>query len=111
MNQKKNHKDGMTLLGDGGRSNGPSETLKTSLQALREHSKELVFETRSQAVRSLMRARRLDRYTAHEHVMGLARMGLIRYEKLNMEHLQPRLEFAPAEPQGASTCIVGATPA
>jgi hypothetical protein len=99
MNQKESHKDAMTQFTDGSRGRGLSETLKTSLQALREHSRELVFETRGQALRSLMRARRMDRYTAREHVMGLARRGLIRYEKLNMEHLQPRLEFVPAEPR------------
>jgi predicted DNA-binding transcriptional regulator len=77
-----------------------SETLRASLQALKEHSKELVFETRGQAVRSLIRARDLDRYTAHEHVMGLMARGLIRFEKWTQGELQPRLlEIIPTEPR------------
>jgi hypothetical protein len=79
---------------------GLSATLRKSLQALQEHSRELVFETRGQAVRSLKRARGLDRYTAHEHVMGLMARGLIRFEKRTQEELQPRLlEILPVEPQ------------
>ena len=100
MNQKVNVKlvDDIRLLSDSGRSNGLSETLRASLQALKEHSKELVFETRGQAVRSLIRARGLDRYTAHEHVMKLMARGLIRFEKRTQEELQPRLlEIVPAK--------------
>lgn len=74
-----------------------SDTLRSSLRVLKEHSRELVFETRGQAMRSLVRARRLDRYTAHEHLMVLTARRLLRCEKLHMENLQPRLEFVPAE--------------
>jgi DNA-binding MarR family transcriptional regulator len=100
MNQKVNFTlvDDLRLHSDGSRGRGLSETLKASLRALKEHGRELVFETRGQAVRSLMRGRRLDRYTAHKHVMKLIARGLIRFEKRTQEELQPRLlEIIPVE--------------
>jgi hypothetical protein len=96
VNQEKGKHD-IRMLSNGSRGNRLSGTLRASLDALKEHSSELVFKTRVQAVRSLRRARNLDRYTAHEHVMKLMARRLLRCEKLHMEYLQSRLEFVPAE--------------
>jgi hypothetical protein len=82
---------------DGRRSNSLSENQAASLQALKEHSRELVFESRGQALRMLLRARKLDRYTAAQHVMSFWASGLIRIEKMKNRGLQPRLFEVPAE--------------
>ena len=87
------------LFRDGRHSRSLSETEARSLQALKENSRELVFESRGQALRMLMRARRLDRYTASVHVMLFWAKGLIRVEKMKTEDLQPRLFEVPAEPR------------
>src|SRR5215468_4459777 len=99
MNQKEHvgvvNKESMSFRS--GRRSRLSETEMASLQALKEHSRELVFESRGQALRMLLRARKLDRYTAAEHVMLFWANGVIRIEK-KKEDLQPWLfELTPAE--------------
>jgi len=91
------NKESMPFRG-GRRGRRLSETEAASLQALKEHSRELVFESRGQALRMLLRARKLDRYTAGEHVMSFWASGLIRTEKMQ-KYLQPRLFEVPAEPR------------
>ena len=83
---------------DGRRSSSLSETQAASLQALKEHSRELVFESRGQVLRMLLRARKLDKYTAGQHVMLFWARGLIAIEKMK-DDLQPRLFEVPAEPR------------
>jgi len=89
----------ITSFRHGSRGRGLSETQAASLQALQEYSRELVFESRGQALRMLLRARKLDRYTAAQHVMSFWARGLIRTEKMKIEDLQPRLFEVPAEPR------------
>jgi hypothetical protein len=107
MNQKENA--GMVdkeirPFRDSARGRGLSETQAASLHALKEHSRELVFESRGQALRMLLRARKLDRYTAAQHVMLFWANGLIRIEK-KKEDLQPwLLEF---DPSGGATRPAG----
>ena len=89
----------ITLFRPGSRGKGLSEAEMASLRVLKEHSRELVFESRGQALRMLLRARKLDRYTATEHVVSFWARGLIRIEKLKIEDLQPRLFEVPPEPR------------
>jgi hypothetical protein len=98
MNQKENTgvEDKTRPFRDGRRSSSLSGTQAVSLQALKEHNRELVFESRGQALRMLLRARKLDRYTAGQHVMLFWARGLIRIEKMK-EGLQPWLFEVPAE--------------
>jgi hypothetical protein len=70
--------------------------LKPSLD-LKDHSKDLVFENQPQAIRLLMRARSFWSAEAYSHVHVLAVRRLIRYQKMKVEDLQPRLEFVLAE--------------
>ena len=89
----------ITLFRPGSRGKGLSEAEMASLRVLKEHSRELVFESRGQALRMLLRARKLDKYTAGQHVMLFWAKGLIRVEKMKTEDLQPRLFEVPAEPR------------
>ena len=82
---------------------GLSETLRSSLRALKEHSPKLVFENRSQAVRLLVRARAIGETTAKWEVHDLVARGLIRFEKMKLEEMQPSLlETEPAKPRRVS---------
>jgi hypothetical protein len=67
------------------------------LEALKEHSPNLVFENQAQAVRLLMRARNFGYAEAYSHVHVLSVRRLIRDEKIKMEQLQPPLELVSAE--------------
>jgi hypothetical protein len=73
------------------------ETVRLSLLALEAHSPKLVFDSRAQAVRLLMRARTLGERSAKEYGEQLLREGLVSIE-MPKDDLQPRLlEFVFAE--------------
>ena len=73
---------------------GLSETLRSSLWALREHSRQLVFENKPKLCGCWMRARDLVRADATWQVQELRARGLIRVER-RKEELQPSLFEAP----------------
>jgi hypothetical protein len=69
---------------------GLSETPRISLRALREHSSQLVFKNKAQAVRLLMRARDFSRTEANWQVQELRATGLVSVERWK-EEPQPSL--------------------
>jgi hypothetical protein len=97
----------MTHVSSGSPAIRLSQTLAASLQALKEHSRKLLFESKAQAAGLLIRARNLDRWSANEHVQTLLAKDLIRIEKPK-DDLQPRLiEFEPPEPRPAARQLPG----
>ena len=87
------------MVVDNIRSRRLSAPLAASLEALKEHSRELVFESQAQAIRLLMRARNFSRSEAYWVVHQLWAMRLIKFKKPK-DDLQARLlEIVPAKPR------------